>query len=418
MWLKKFAIVFVLIYFSQNLLVNAQSSAMSSTDWESQKILKSMMDHENRVRSLVNQIQIKINASIDNMKTNNNLALIVATLQNVRTFLTDLSTVDNYPATNVSTTCDDVALKIASIPYDILNCYRINFQVIVNATVLLVQYNNLHGAYYTSYVWMTDSQRRNVQSILTSLFILVDEYNQYSFTLIAATFKYSLLSIELTFCKRNYCSCPSQLSGNSSAIFRVIDGSIVQIQINIEVIENVIRNISSNIIEQINAINAVIQNTSYFLPIVLNLDSIATLLNGYLNLTTADVVNTTVTCDDAAMKVAYIEYKIGQYCQTKLEAETNMTFVLFQLNILLINYAVSQPKLSDTLKRSISSLINSIMMLVDQYTQYILGLCSSEMKLILMLCEAKLARFTNCNCTQRVNASTTSPQITTTTSKI
>lgn len=389
--------------------VSAQTATISSTDWEFQQIVNSLVERENRVKDLNAKLLPKIDAAIKDLQANGALSLTVEALKKVRAYLVDLSTVSSYGAENTTLTCTDLAAKIASIQYDILRCYRIKFEVDVNATLLLVQWGNLNTAFVANYLFMTDNQRRDVQSILTSLYLLVDEYNQYGLTLLMAAYKYARLYIELVFCKKTYCSCPVALSANSTTALATVDKSIVEIQTTIDKFEADIRALALNITNQIAAVNPSLKTNSLFVLLTSTLDSITTLMSGYLKLTTNDIINATITCDDAAMKVAFIEYKIELYYQTELEAAKNATFVLFHLNNLVAYYAANTFYFSEAQKQSLQSIIATMTSLVDKFGQYILNLCISISKLLLMYCEAKFARMASCNCTEITNGTTIPP---------
>lgn len=405
MWLLRYSVLVILAFFNANQLATAQTT-MSSTDWEFQQILQSIMDRETRVKGLASDLISKINAAIGVVKPN--ATRTVTALENVRTYLSSLITVDSYGKTNPANTCNDVALRIANIKFDIEKCYKIKFEVDVNATLLVVQWNLLFGASTGNYFDMAANQRSSVQSVLTPLFLLIDEYNQYSLTLFLAACKYVRLYVELQFVKKNVCSCPDTLSSSATSALATIDTSLKEIQTKIDNIEYNIRNISTDVISKITAVNPQLKTNSSFNILTTNLDSITTLLTGYLKLKTTNMINATLTCDDAASKVAFIQYKLDLYIQTQLEAAKNASFVLYQLGSLNINYPLVSAMMSEAQRTSVKAIIASLGTLVDQYTTYVINLSVSIVKLSIALFNAKTARSSSCSCSQTSNSSDTS----------
>lgn len=386
--------------------VAAQSSSLSSTDWEFQQVLASLIERENRVKSLNANLQLKVNASIADLKPNGALALTVTALQNLRDLLVNLQTVSSYGSNDTTLTCDDIALRISKISFDIQKCLNIKVQVDVNATLLLAQWGSLNVANVANYVFMTDTQRRDIQTILTTLYILVDEYNQYSLTLLAATYKYSRLYIELMFCKKTFCACPTQLSSEAVSAMTSADNDIKQVLTLLDKSESNIRNISNIIINKIAAINPDLKKNSLLLALTTTLDAISILLAGYLKITTFATVNSTTTCDDAAMKVALIEYKIELYFQTAIEAAKNASFALYQFNNLNGYYGAFSLQLTSAQKQAVESIIAALRSLIDEFAQYVINLNLAVNKLLQSFLVAKSAMMSSCNCTSTANGTT------------
>lgn len=392
-----------------SLLNSASCQSVSSTEWEFQQILNSLIDRENRVKDLIGVILPKINSSYADLSPNGALVLTVAALKSLKETLSNLNTVSSYGQNMTTFTCNEVALRISSIGYDIQSCYQIKFQVDTNATIIFIQVNNLNAAYMANFYYLNDTQRQSLQSIITSLQLLIDEYNQYSLTLLMAIYKYVRLYIELIFCKRTYCSCPVQLSTNASNSLSIVDTNIKNIQASVDVFEEFIRNVSNDTKNKIAAINPDLKKNSMFILLTTSLDTIATLLNGYLLLTTTNIINSTLTCDDAALTVAFLEYKMELYFQAGIEAQKNATFVLYQLNSLNAYYAANLFYLTESQKQSLQLVMSSMNSLVEEFGQYIMTLIVAWVKLLANLIEAKIARFGSCNCTENTNGTIMTP---------
>lgn len=395
-WFVMSAVAFI----AERSLVSAQASVLASVDVQFQQILNSLIDRENRVKSLNSIIQAKVNASILGLKSNTAFAPTVTALQNVNMYLGKIITVNSYGGLNITLACDSIALKIASIPFDIQRYSKIDYDAKVNNSLLYVQYATLYGAYWSNNIEMSNAQKLAIESILTSMFVLVDEYNQYSLTIAMAVYNNVRLYVDLLNSKQTSCSCPSLLSSAAIASFSTIDKTIGTIQSSTIGIEASIRNYSAIIISQIAGINPVLKKNSSYLSLTTTLDSISTLLNGYLLLTTKDIINSTSTCDDAASKLAYIEFKMNFYFQAHIEAAVNTTLVIVQLNNLNVYYYASVSVLSGSQVQSLKEIIAAVTSLADTYRQYILSLYMSFVNYIQPSIDAKQARLESCNCSQ------------------
>jgi hypothetical protein len=267
----------------------------------------------------------------------------------------------------------------------------------------------LNVAYGANYFNLNNVQRQNIQSLVTSLVILVNEFNQHSVALAMAVNKYARLYIELLFYKKSLCNCPVQLSSSSNSTFATIDNNSKQIQTNVDIRETSIRTRATDVITKITAINADLKKTASNIFITTTLDSITTLCKGYQLLTTTEIINSTLNCDDAGRKIAFLQYKIELYFQMNIEAARNTTFVLFYLNSLKVYFIANYYRLTDAQKTGINEVISSINSLVQQFTQLILFVSISMAKLWLELFNARMARGGSCNCTgTTVNSFTTS----------
>lgn len=388
-------------------LASADPPTITSTGWEFLQIEKSIVERENRVKGLIGEILPKINSTIDSLKSNGALSSTVTALQNLRSLINALSTVSTYGVSNSTISCDDVAVKISNIRFDIARCYKTNAEVVVNATLLFIRVNNLNAALVVNYLSMTDDQRQSVQSIITSSNILLNEYNQYSVTLIAATYKYSQIHLQFVNVKNTFCSCSTQLSKSSTTALATVDDSLQNIQASVDGRETKIRNISVDTISKIKTINPDLKRNSALIMLTTTLDTISTLLTGYQILTTTSVINATLTCDDASMKVALIQYKAELYFETSIEAQKNATFVLTQLNSLNAYYAANLQTLTDSQKQSIQAVITSLSNLTEEFRQYIMALTTAIVRLLSILNDARSAKDSGCNCSQSSSETTT-----------
>jgi hypothetical protein len=278
--------------------------------------------------------------------------------------------VSSYGFGNIALTCDEIVAKIMNFTYDNQRCLRIKIANDVNSTLLYVDVGSLNVAYVANYFNLNDVQRRNVQVLVTSLMVLVNEYNQHSVTLVMAIYKHTRLYIDLLFFKKSFCNCPVQLSSSASSALAAVDNNLQQIQTNVDTRETSIRSKATDVITKVTAINPGLKQTSAFIFITTAMDSIETLVKGYQQLTTTDVINSTSTCDDAARKIALLQYKYELYFQMNVEVSRNKSFVLYYLNSLNVYYFVSYYQLSESQKTGVKEVITSMNGLVNEFTHY------------------------------------------------
>jgi hypothetical protein len=397
MWFVSTILVLFTVLCSR--LVISQTSTISSTEWEYRQIDKSLVERENRIKALISEIQPKVDSNLAELSSHTKLSLLVNALNKLKDRLSDYSTVSSYGAENITLTCDEIVAKIMNFIYDSQKCLRTKFANDVNSTLLYVDVGSLNVAYVSNYFNLNDAQRQNIQSLVTSLIILVNEYNQHSVTLVMAIYKHSRLYIELLFCKKSFCNCPVQLSSESSTAFAKVDNNLKQIQDNVDVRETSIRTRSTDVLTKVVTINPDLKKTASNIHITTILDSITTLVKGYQLLTTNEAINATLNCNDAGMIIAFLEYKFELYFQMNVEAARNTTFILYYLNCLNAYYAANYYQLTDVQRTDIEKVTTSMNVLVQEFTQLILTFTISMVKLLLELYNAKMASHGSCRCT-------------------
>jgi hypothetical protein len=389
-------------------LVFSQTSTFSSTQWEYQQVGNSLIDRENRIKALISEVLVKIDSIIADTSSNSMLSNVNNALNKLERKLTDYNTVSSYAYMNVTLSCNEVLSSISNFRYENERCVKIKFANDVNSTLLYVDIGGLNVAYVSNYFVLNDGQRHNIQSLVTSLMVLVNEYNQHSVTLVMAIYKYARLYIELLLHKETFCSCPTQLSSSMSAALATVDSNLKQIQSSVDSRELSIRTKSSDVINKVAAISSDLKKTSAFISITTILDSIATLCKGYELLTTTDEIETSVTCDDAAKKVALLQHKFDLYHQMNAEARRNSTLVLFCANILNTHSSANYYQLSEVQNTGLKAIATSLTSLVEDFTQLILTFSTSIVMLKLDLYNAKIAKYGNCNCKETSSETTVS----------
>jgi hypothetical protein len=385
---------------------SAQSSSISSIQQEYGQIETTLIERENRVKALVNENLPKVDAVLTELSTKTNIKLTIDALTKLKRILTDYATVSSYYANSTTLTCNEVVMKISDFLFDYQRVFKIKFNNDVNATWLLVEIGNLRVGYVANYFNLDDAQRQKIQGLTTSLTILYNEYIQYSVALALAMYKHARLYLELIIYKKNACNCPTQLSANSSATFTKIDANLKEIQTNVETKEANIRTTSPEVVAKVDAIISNIKLYPDFSEIAVALDALRSFSLGYYQVTTFDVVNATTNCDDAAKKLAYMQYKFELYVQMYVEAARNATFVLGQLNLLKVHYWAKTTKLTAAQKTGIEGVISSSEKLVENFRNYLLSLATSGSKLLVEIYYARLARSRSCDCSGGISAST------------
>lgn len=401
-WNGAFLVFFMFVQFG-----SVQNQTISSTAWKFQQIEQSFVNMENSIKGQIATLQPKINASIDDLKSNGAFNYIVSTLVTLRTLLTSESTVMSYKGGASAMTCNDVTIRIPNIQFDIQYAYKINSEVAVNASLLYTQAAYLNAYFGAAYWYLLDNQKTNLQTIVNLALIMFNEYNTYSLTLLGSIAKYVQIYNEFLYCKNTFCSCPSQLSSSALSTFATFDSVIKATEATIDTMEANIRKISADAISKANAVNPDLKKNSLLLTLTTTLDTISTLFQGYILLTTTDVITTTKTCDDAALKVSFLQYKYQAYAQLSVEAQKNITYIWVQLNSLSVYYAAYKSQLSSSQASSVQEVVTLATSLVEQYRQYILNLITAYVKFYTLSSEARTAKTAACDCKQTGDSSST-----------
>ena len=374
------------------------SQAVTSVDWELQQVVSSVIDRENRIKSALGDLQKKLSSNIDSFKLNAALSALVTAMETMKDLAVKLITINNYGPYQPTSNCDDVISKIGTIKFDIDLCARVNVNNAVNATLLMVQYNIVYATYLANYYLLSDDQRQSVQCLLTSWTVVNDEYNQYTLTLVMAIYKYNVIYVELVTLKKSLCSCSLQLSAASVSNVASLDNTLKQIQEMIDQVEGRIRNVSTDAYNKANVASSDTKSNAYFTQLINTLNTITTLLRGYQKITTTDVINPIINCDDVASRSAFTKYKWQKYYQAQIEASKNATVILVQYSTLNSLYAINLLSLSNKQKEDVQFVIAALLSLSDAYKQYILSLITAQVKLLQLQPIADTTRSESCKC--------------------
>lgn len=374
--------------------VSAQRS-MVSTDVQLWQIVGVLTNREVVIKDTIGLLQAKIAIALAATPAN---AAVNAELTKVSTLLNDFVTVSTYGQPNTSLTCDEVLVKASKVLFEIQFSARINVDVVVNNTKVACALGALNTQFVINFYSLTADQRVKYQAVITYLYILIDNYNQYSIAIALAIFKYSLVYVDLLFMKTSLCVCPTKLSTTSAKSLTDIDLYLKQIQMAVDEREASIRNVSISSSAMITTMGVSIKANAALTSVSVTLDTIKNLMVGYSKTTTAEVINATVSCDDAALKLAFIEHKIMMYNHATVEASINASAVLVQIAY-LTGYYYGETKLTSAQKTDIQSLIINLNNIVETMRQDILTLVTAIVKLWQLWFDARLARYGSCNCT-------------------
>lgn len=404
---------FVLIVLASIRMSLAQTS-ISATDWKLQQILQDQVNHENRVKTAIGLVQPKIQAAITDLQPNAALADLVTALQNANTFLTSAATVNDYTQGNAALTCTNLPLVITATQFSASQCYTIITKVNYNATQVLTFYNQINVAYLASSNLLSDARKQAITSILTSLYVVYDEYYQYGIDLVTASTQYNLVYAQLLYCKNYLCNCPSSMPSTTAASFALIDNYVALYQSSVVNWESQIQSSSAATLSMIQNFVPSISSNSDLNYITTSLQSLATLISGYVTLSTNETVRTTTNCDDANFQIVFIQHKLSQYYTNNIEAQRNATFVLYYLGLLNAYYYAKYYVLNNSQQSTIQGIVTSVNEVLSDFRQYVLALVIAWTNLNIQLVNAQLA-IPDCVCTPGTGTTPTTTESTTTT---
>jgi hypothetical protein len=157
----------------------------------------------------------------------------------------------------------------------------------------------------------------------------------------------------------------------------------------------------------ITAMSPEIKANSILSTLALSLDTINFIMKGLTTIFTSVTVNSSATCDDAALKVAFIEHKMVVYRHAIVEANTNASTILVQYAYLNSYQYIYAGGLSPTQKANIQTVLTYMNSVLEGIRQDILSLTSAVVRLVQLYYEAKVARFNSCSCNGETTIGTT-----------
>jgi hypothetical protein len=393
MKLKLFVLVFCVLQLT--------SADLTSSQWELQKVRDSLVQRQNRVKKAVTGNIARAKSTLSEIGSSVKLNLTRTALTNLKDHLDKVVTVSSFQELNLTVkSCNEVTLRASEIIMEIQKCIKIRHQIDLNASLLLVQRNNLNTAAVLNKANLTPNQKTMLQNISTSLFINYDEYYQNVVTLNIAVYQYLRIRAQLLTAKKVECKCPAEMSANGTATFVKIDKNVQTIINSVDVEEKAIRSLSNNLISKISSVINEIKSNTKLASLLKAFNDVLILVNGFSVISTTARVNVTKTCDDAAMKVVFIQYYTEFYFQTNYEAKLNLSLAAYTLSIMNSNIATSSSSLTEAQKTDFKIFMTYQTNMTEAFRKYILATALAFMKLPLQLRDAKAIRTINCNCSQ------------------
>lgn len=368
---------------------------MASVDTQLQNIEDELKRREMILRDTIEQLQAKIETAIASTSTSTNVRNELTKLKNL---LMDFVTLANYPTRNNSLSCDNVSVKSSKVIFSIQGCVRTNVDVVTNNTKVAVGLGGLNVHFLVNYWLLTGEQQQNVKAVITSLYIVIDNYNQYSVALAGAIYNYRLVYNDLLYVKTLSCACPNQLSADAVMTFTKVDNTLKQIQKTIEDRELIIRTLALNNSDLIVTFSADIKANAILSSVLLSLDTIKFIMKGFMKISTAETVNTTTTCDEAALKLAFIEHKMFVYNHAITEAYINASTSLTQSAYLTSYQSRFASNLTPKQKENLEAVKGYLSSLIEAFRQNIYTLTTSVGKLAQLYLETRAARWSSCSC--------------------
>lgn len=379
MW-KFCAIILAVTFFSRPSV--AAQATVASTQYGLSKIVSDLINQENRVKAAIATAQSKIDTAISSLQSVAAAAATITALTNTKNFLTNAATVNDYGNPNVTLSCSNIPAISAGIQFNINTCVSINGRCAGNSTWLLSYIAQINTAFQLIQGSLSATQKTAVQAALTALTSLNNEYVQYTAALVTAVAQYSLIYVDLLFCKNNFCSCPAKLPTTAVSTMTSMDSTIAAVQTSVASAEAKIKADAQTLASKIASTNADIKTNPDLVSISTTLDTLATLVSGLLSINTFVASNATVTCDDAAVTIALVQYKLAQYFKTNIEVATNATYVLAQLALLNTYYYANYAKLTGPQIAGIEAVRSAINVLLEDFRQYIVVLVSGWSRLL------------------------------------
>jgi hypothetical protein len=415
----KLKFVFLLIFLASiQHYANGQTapvSSVSSLDWEYKQIELKMRDYQERLRSYIKFVQNQLNNTITTIGTSASFVTIITTLKTAISTLENLATLSSYNYELINVTCDNIAVKTNSIVNDNLRISSISVNVAVNGSKVVVE-NSKIGTQLAIYNSLLSNERRiALQNCSNSLAKLSDMYTQYTVLLANSIVKYNLLYVQLILTKNQYCTgCITNFKPNDTKALAVIDNDVIQIQNTLNEIEGWIFNASKEIIMHVNSVNPVFKNSTSLYRMAVNLDNIANLVQGFLQLNTLEYVNETANCDDNNWKIALQQYKIYLYGQMMIEANLNSSFLCVNQIVTEGVYLIDKNIMTKSQQETCNKIFDLGDMVVEYFRQYVNSLMTAAyIKLPFVVMDLKNIQGTACDCSG-TNATTAAPTTTTT----
>ncbi|KAG5667658.1 hypothetical protein PVAND_015631 [Polypedilum vanderplanki] len=419
--MEKIKLSLFFVFFSLNFyLISSISYTASSINQQLQQIHDGLVSEEAKIENQMLNLVTFINITENNLRTQNKsmtkqqqlqINNLYASLDNLASILTDLSTLDNYLSYNNLKSCADVNVKSTEIAFDIKQFYYLINSVNSNITKLAQQYNLV--AYYYSIAFSTlitcyDNkleQQQRVATILTSINSIFVEYYNYNGQLARAISNETIINIYLSTFKRQSCICDVNVNINANSNISSFDDNIQIIENPLIDLQKTILTASNDALNKANTVAAAIIGSSAPL-LIINVEKTKTFLNGLV--TMSDYVNITWNsvnaCSDMYDRIGFVWYKFWQYRQILIACSTNTSWTYaYQTNL---NATAVGVKLKDQQLSAVRNLIAAMIKLEQIMESYLLQLSFSVNEMLKIWNNMKIYGDTYCGC-RDINGVTT-----------
>lgn len=411
-------LLIILIFCSFKVTINGQSSptSVSSVDWEYKQIESKMRDYQERVRSYIIFVQNQLNNTITVIGSTANLATVATTLKTSVSTLGNLATLSSYDYELDNITCDNIAVKTNSIAKDNLRISTISSNVAINGSKVTVEQVNIASQLALYHSNLSNDKRIALQNCTNSLAKLADMFTQYTILLANSIVRYNLLYVQLLTTKSQYCTgCVTNFKASDTKNIGIIDNDINQIQSTLNEIENWIVNASKMIVSKVNSVNPTFKNSTSLYRMAVNLDNIANLVQGFIQLSTLEFINETSNCDDNNWKIALVQYKIYFYGQESNEAILNSTYLLINQAVTEAYYSIDKNIMTKKQQETCREIFDICRTIIEYYRQYIMVLqVAIYTKLPPVVNDLKNIQLSACDCSGSTTVSTVSSSTSTT----
>lgn len=390
--------------------------SVSSVDWEYKQIEWELREYQERVRSYIIFVQNNLNKTFANIGSNTTFVTVLTTLETSVSILGKLATLSSYNYDLENITCDNIAIKIDSIAKDTVRISTTSSNVAINGSRVTVEQINIASQLVLHYSNFSNDTKIALQNCINSFAKLAEMFTQYTILLANSTLKYNLLYVQLLTVKNQYCKrCVTNFKANDTKNMGIIDNDINQIQLSLSEIENWIVNASKMIVSKVNSVNPTFKNSTTLYRMAVNLDSIANLVQGFLQLSSLEFINETTNCDDNNWKVELIQYKIYSYGQKSIEATVNSTYLIIKQAVAEAHYSHDMNIMTKNQQEICLQIFVTCNMIINYLRQYITVLKAAiNTQLPFMVNDLKNIQASACDCSGLKNGTLSGSVIQTT----
>lgn len=194
------------------------SQSMATVDTTITSVQQSVSSWELQIRNVSSATVTLIASFNPGLKSKSDFLQITTTLDTISTFLRGYLKLNTYVATNATKNCDDATLKIALIQFKLVQYFKTNIEAATNASFVLGQLGLLNSYFYAKSTVLSDSQKTNIQAVVTSLNVLLEDFRQYSLSMITGWVRLYQVLFQAQTASDGSCTCTGNGGGSGSGI--------------------------------------------------------------------------------------------------------------------------------------------------------------------------------------------------------